>query len=74
MFLAGRTCTVYDARPTQCRTYPWWISNLRDRESWEEAAELCEGINHPSAPVIPSSEILEQCMIDVENDATLKPR
>jgi uncharacterized protein len=39
-------CTVYDARPVQCRTYPFWNSIIQDRESWNREAEHCPGINH----------------------------
>jgi Fe-S-cluster containining protein len=69
VFLADRSCKVYEARPTQCRTYPWWLRNLHDRQSWDEAGQFCEGIDHPSAPLIPASEISEQCQIDLENDS-----
>jgi Fe-S-cluster containining protein len=34
-FLDGARCTVYEARPTQCRTFPFWKENLRRRGSWE---------------------------------------
>ena len=68
VFLSGTACSVYEARPTQCRAYPWWLSNIRDRQSWEEAAKVCEGIDHPSAPIVPASEILEQCRMDLENE------
>jgi Fe-S-cluster containining protein len=71
IFLNGKSCSVYDARPTQCRTYPWWFSNLRDEESWQEAAELCEGINHPAAPLIPVSQILDQSWLEANNDSHL---
>lgn len=37
-------CLVYPARPAQCRTWPFWPSNLR-KENWEEAAEFCPGCN-----------------------------
>lgn len=69
VFLAGRTCTVYDARPVQCRTYPWWSGNLLDPEAWQEAAQVCEGIDHPGAPIISASEIVEQCRTEAENDS-----
>ena len=68
IFLRNRACSVYDARPTQCRTYPWWLRNMRDRQSWDEAAASCEGIDHPSAPQVPSLEILEQSRLDLENE------
>jgi Fe-S-cluster containining protein len=67
VFLQDKKCTVYDARPTQCRTYPWWIHNLRDPSDWEEAAERCEGINHPDATLVPSLIIQEQCLTYLDN-------
>ncbi len=38
-----RCCTVYEARPRQCRTWPFWDSNLRNEETWEETCESCPG-------------------------------
>lgn len=52
VFLKGKKCTVYQTRPKQCRTFPWWSENLSSPEDWEQAARRCEGINHPDAPVI----------------------
>ncbi|MEY2714485.1 MAG: hypothetical protein RIT24_828 [Planctomycetota bacterium] len=28
-------CQLYKARPSQCRTWPWWPENLESREAWE---------------------------------------
>jgi Fe-S-cluster containining protein len=42
---ASRKCRVYDARPRQCRTWPFWASNLATPEAWEEIAERCPGCN-----------------------------
>lgn len=38
-----RRCRVYAARPRQCRTWPFWDSNLRTPEAWEETCEVCPG-------------------------------
>ncbi len=43
-FLRGSACAVYDARPRQCRTFPFWRENLRNRSSWEKLREFCPGI------------------------------
>jgi uncharacterized protein len=59
IFLKDKKCQVYGARPTQCRTYPWWPQNLRSQQAWEETARTCEGIN-PDAPLIPLATIEEQ--------------
>ena len=41
----SRTCQVYDVRPRQCRTWPFWPSNISSPEAWDEAAERCPGCN-----------------------------
>lgn len=56
IFLKNNRCQVYTARPSQCRTYPWWKENLNTKESWALAAEQCEGISD-DAPRIPFDEI-----------------
>lgn len=66
MFLKDNKCSVYEARPVQCRTYPWWIHNLRDENDWAEAAKHCEGIND-DAPIVPSLHIQEQCLTYLDN-------
>lgn len=38
-------CSLYEARPKQCRTWPFWPENLASPEDWEEAGEECPGIN-----------------------------
>ncbi|PCJ62134.1 MAG: hypothetical protein COA79_05450 [Planctomycetota bacterium] len=38
-------CCVYEARPMQCRTWPFWESNLKDKDAWEIAAKSCPGMN-----------------------------
>ena len=36
-------CTVYEARPVQCRTWPFWPENLETREDWEHVESVCPG-------------------------------
>ncbi len=43
-FLEGKRCGVYQARPVQCRTFPFWKENLESRASWEHLGEFCPGI------------------------------
>jgi len=40
-----RACKVYKARPRQCRTWPFWSSNLRSREAWDQMCGHCPGGN-----------------------------
>lgn len=39
----ARKCTVYNARPRQCRTWPFWHSNTRSAEAWQQTCEVCPG-------------------------------
>lgn len=52
-----RKCKVYAARPRQCRTWPFWDSNLRSPEAWERTCEVCPGSGR--GPLV-SIETIEQ--------------
>ncbi len=38
-----RKCLAYSARPRQCRTWPFWDSNVGSPESWQRTCEICPG-------------------------------
>ena len=38
-----RKCRVYEVRPIQCRTWPFWDSNLAKRKDWKETCKVCPG-------------------------------
>lgn len=38
-----RGCSVYSARPHQCRTWPFWDSNLKTPEDWKHTCSVCPG-------------------------------
>lgn len=37
-------CAVYDDRPLQCRTFPFWASVLASEKAWSSAALSCPGV------------------------------
>lgn len=43
-FLDGSRCSVYAARPRQCRIFPFWTESLRSEEAWEGLRGFCPGI------------------------------
>ncbi len=43
-------CSIYEVRPTQCRTWPWWASNLRSEAAWKRAAKHCPGMKVAGEP------------------------
>jgi len=49
VFLEGvgeaKSCRIYSVRPNQCRTWPFWSSNLAGPDAWNKAAQRCGGIN-----------------------------
>jgi Fe-S-cluster containining protein len=50
-------CSVYPARPTQCRTYPFWNTIVDDEQHWNSEADECPGIG--LGPAWPASKIAE---------------
>jgi len=51
----GGGCSVYEARPLQCRSYPFWSSCVSSEEDWQYQARQCPGIG--AGPVHPREEI-----------------
>ncbi len=47
IFLDQETgCKIYQVRPKQCSSYPFWPEVLRSVESWYLEGQFCPGINH----------------------------
>lgn len=44
--LPRKVCSIYEVRPLQCRTWPFWPENVESRETWDHAAQRCHGMNH----------------------------
>jgi len=42
---AGGQCRVYDVRPRQCATYPFWSELVMNSKAWRREARRCEGID-----------------------------
>jgi Fe-S-cluster containining protein len=51
-----RACGVYVARPTQCRTFPWWPQLIESRAAWQGVCEACEGAR-VTEPIVSVEEI-----------------
>ena len=37
-------CSLYEHRPSQCRTYPFWAWIVKDKETWDDVATECPGM------------------------------
>ena len=56
-----RRCTLYQARPRQCRTWPFWESTVSAPEDWEETVSACPGCGQGS--LVPAEEILRRVAV-----------
>ncbi len=43
IFWEDKMCTIYEARPSQCRTFPYWKELTGDHKEWKEIEKYCEG-------------------------------
>ncbi len=50
-----RGCTVYSARPSQCRTWPFWTENIESPEDWARTQQTCPGSGR--GQLVPLEEI-----------------
>jgi Fe-S-cluster containining protein len=48
-------CTIYPVRPRQCRTWPFWQSNVATPDDWERTCRVCPGSGE--GELIPVEEI-----------------
>lgn len=45
VFLEEGKCSIYEHRPSQCSTFPFWPELLSDEDTWEEdVASFCPGV------------------------------
>ncbi len=44
IYLKDKRCSVYEGRPTQCRTWPFWPDVLNARTWKKEVATFCPGV------------------------------
>lgn len=64
-FLKNRKCTVYEARPTQCRTFPFWEDNFEGKHWKAEVIKTCKGIG--KGKLYSKKEVME--IIETQNRA-----
>ena len=45
IFWSNGGCEIYEARPLQCRSYPFWKPFLINKKAWDAESESCPGMN-----------------------------
>lgn len=66
VFLKGKMCGVYEARPTQCRTWPFWPENMSAKAWDKEVVSFCPGVN--KGKVWAEKEIKQQLRIQNKSE------
>ena len=54
-------CTIYPVRPRQCRTWPFWESNVATPRAWQHTCEICPGSG--KGELIPAEEITRRLKV-----------
>lgn len=62
-FLVGGKCSIYEARPTQCKTFPFW-PELGFKSKYMALKEFCPGIG--KGKISDGKLMIEQIMADLE--------
>lgn len=44
LFLKNKECSIYNARPAQCKTWPFWKRLSENNKDLERAKKYCKGI------------------------------
>ena len=65
-FLENKKCSIYSARPIQCRTWPFWKENMNIKKWNEELTNFCPGIG--KGKLISSSMIQKKINRELKND------
>jgi uncharacterized protein len=56
-FLLDNGCSIHPAKPTQCRTFPFWPDLVESQRKWTATAKYCPGIGQ--GPLIQIGTALE---------------
>lgn len=69
MFLKNKACSVYEARPTQCRTWPFW-PEVMNAKAWKtEVQNFCPGVG--KGKLWSKSQIDAVMDVEKENEANI---
>ncbi|MGH9668115.1 MAG: YkgJ family cysteine cluster protein [Bryobacteraceae bacterium] len=63
-FLTSEGCSIHQAKPLQCRIFPFWPELLEDKREWKQTARWCPGIGKGELVHIEAARGLAQEMRD----------
>jgi Fe-S-cluster containining protein len=66
LFLKDKSCSVYEARPAQCRTWPFWPEVMNAKAWSKDVKSFCPGVGR--GPVIPAEKIEHQIREQIQSE------
>ena len=60
----NKKCTVYQSRPAQCKSYPFWAENVRSDRSWKRTVKECPGLGAEDMIIIDGNTIRTKIIED----------
>lgn len=74
IFLENTTCAIYQVRPLQCRTFPFWPENLKSPYRWKQLRSFCQGVDRGNFHTAEQIEtvLVRQRKSDRENRRAVK--
>lgn len=68
LFLKKKRCSIYAARPTQCRTWPFWPEVLNAKTWAKEVATFCPGVGKGEVHSLEKIETIKNEQQKSENE------
>lgn len=69
IFLKNKKCSVYQARPNQCRTWPFW-PEVMNAKAWKKDVEsFCPGVG--KGKTWTAKEITDSLLLEIQNESQL---
>ena len=56
-FLKNNSCMIYEVRPMQCKSFPFWEKSLKDQKSWNALKAVCPGVDNKDGDFFSLEEI-----------------
>lgn len=69
IFLKGKRCGIYEARPVQCRTWPFWPEVMNSKTWNKEVKTFCPGVGR--GPIHSAEEIKKNLKLQKSSELAL---
>lgn len=68
IFFRDKKCEIYEVRPFQCRSYPFWPHMVDTPETWENNIKSCCPGSNATETLHHSKEEIEKLLLEYKKD------